>query len=125
MADSELQQGQGSHGSLSRGETHNFMAAVGPDFKKGFVDPTPVSNADLFPTLAKALGLKFAPNGKLTGRVAAEALKGGAAVASQAKVQRSAPGPGGFVTVLDYQEADGRRYFDAAGMPGRVYGLKP
>ncbi|MEI9889349.1 MAG: hypothetical protein WDN45_00710 [Caulobacteraceae bacterium] len=30
VSDTDLQQGQGSHGSLSRGETHNFMAAVGP-----------------------------------------------------------------------------------------------
>ena len=126
VADSELQQGQGVHGSLSRGETHNFMAAVGPDFKRGFVDPSPVSNADLAWTIAKALHLPFAAKGKLVGRAAIEALKGGPdSVASEAKVLRSDKGPGGFQTVLNYQEAEGRRYFDAAGMPGRVYGLKP
>jgi hypothetical protein len=125
VSDSELQQGQGTHGSLARGETHNFMAAVGPDFKKGFVDPSPVSNADLAWTIAKALGIGFKANGKLIGRPAVEALKGGpASVPSQAKVQASDKGVGGFQTVLDYQEAEGRKYFDAAGMPGRVFGLK-
>ena len=32
-----LQQGQGMHGSFSRADTMNFMAAIGPDFKSGFV----------------------------------------------------------------------------------------
>ena len=126
VADSPLQQGQGGHGALSRGETHNFMAAVGPDFKTGFVDPSPVSNADLPWTIAKALGIDFPSVGKLKGRVLAEALKGGpAAVPSVAKVVRSDKAANGFETVLDYQQAGEQRYFDAAGMPGRVYGLKP
>jgi len=30
-----LRQGQGMHGSFSRGDTMNFMAAIGPDFKSG------------------------------------------------------------------------------------------
>jgi len=126
VSDTNLQQGQGSHGSLSRGETHNFMAAVGPDFKAGFVDPSPVSNADLPWTIAKAIGVDFPSIGKLKGRVIAEALKGGpASVPSEAKVVKSDPGPGGFTTVLDYQQVGEQKYFDAAGMPGRVYGLKP
>jgi hypothetical protein len=124
-ADSELQQGQGSHGSLSRGETHNFMAAVGPDFKAGFVDPAPVSNADLAWTIAKAAGFPFHAKGKLVGRPIVEALKGGEIPAFEAKVLRSDKGPGGFQTVLDYQQAGEQKYFDAAGMPGRVFGLKP
>lgn len=33
------------HGSFSRAETMNFMAAIGPDFKNGFVDVAPVSTA--------------------------------------------------------------------------------
>jgi len=125
VADTDLQQGQGSHGSLSRGETHNFMAAVGPDFKTGFVDASPVSNADLAWTIAKAVGIDFKAKGQLRGRVASEALKDGpSSVPSEARTIRSEPGPGGFVTQLDYQEAAGARYFDAAGMPGRVFGLK-
>jgi hypothetical protein len=38
-------------------------------------------------------------------------------------VTRSEPGPGGFVTILDWQDADGVPYFDAAGAPGRTLGL--
>jgi len=125
ISDSGQQQGQGSHGSLGRGETHNFMAAVGPDFKTGFVDPSPVSNADLAWTIAKAVGIDFKAKGKLVGRAAVEALKDGpASVPSEAKTVTSQAGPGGFVTKLDYQEAGGAKYFDAAGMPGRVFGLK-
>src|SRR5262249_18878619 len=32
VADTVLRQGQGMHGSFSRGDTMNFMAAIGPDF---------------------------------------------------------------------------------------------
>src|ERR1700681_4325281 len=59
IADAGLQQGQGMHGSLSRADTMNFMAAIGPDFKRGFVDEAPVSNADMGQTLARLLGLKI------------------------------------------------------------------
>jgi arylsulfatase A-like enzyme len=125
VADTDLQQGQGQHGSFGRGDTHNFMAAVGPDFKAGFLDTTPVSNADLAQTLAKALRLDMPAKGKLAGRVISEALKDGRSVDGVAKSVRSDPAADGFVTVLDYQEAGGARYFDAAGMPGRVLGVKP
>ncbi len=125
VSDSELQQGQGTHGSLSRGETHNFMAAVGPDFKAGFVDPAPVSNADLAWTIAKAARIRLHPKGKLVGRPIEEALKGGQIPAFEAKVLHSDNGPGGFQTVLNYQQLGERQYFDAAGMPGRVFGVKP
>jgi hypothetical protein len=125
IADSTLQQGQGIHGTFSRADTHNFMAAVGPDFRKGYVDPSPVSNADLAVTLAKALRIDMASKGALTGRVLSEALKGGQPVASTRATVRSAPAANGFVTVLNTQSAGGRTYYDAAGMPGRVFGLQP
>ncbi len=41
------------HGSFSRGDTLNFTAAIGPDFKAGYVDALPVSNADVGATAAK------------------------------------------------------------------------
>ena len=46
VADTGLQQGQGMHGSFSRADTRNIMAAIGPDFRTGFDDPAPASNAD-------------------------------------------------------------------------------
>ena len=57
VADSSLQQGQGMHGSFGRADTHNFMAAIGPDFRRAYRDPAPVSNADVTPTLAHVLGI--------------------------------------------------------------------
>ena len=125
VADSGQQQGQGIHGAFSRADTHNFMAAVGPDFKAGFKDPAPVSNADWANTLAHILGLELSDNGHARGRVMAEALKdGGAPPAARQIVLRSEPAANGFVTVLSAQEAAGETYFDAAGAPGRTLGLR-
>ncbi len=59
IADTGLQQGQGMHGSFNRADTMNFMAAIGPDFKAGFVNEAPVSNADMGKTMAHILGLKI------------------------------------------------------------------
>jgi arylsulfatase A-like enzyme len=126
IADSGQQQGQGIHGSFGRQDTHNFMAAIGPDFKSGFVDPAPVSNADWANTLAHILGVRLSDHGKLRGRVMAEALiDGGAPPEARAVTVRSEPAANGFTTVLNTQEAAGETYFDAAGMPGRTLGLKP
>ena len=125
VADGAQQQGQGTHGSLSRAESHNFMAAQGPDFKAGFLDTAPVSNADLAPTLAHILGIDMPAKGALTGRIIDEALaNGGDAGVSTPVTKRSTPAANGFVTVLEAQAFDGKTYFDAAGMPGRVVGLK-
>lgn len=63
IADTVLRQGQGMHGSFSRGDTMNFMAAIGPDFKAGFVSELPVSNADVGITAAHLLGLTRKPQG--------------------------------------------------------------
>jgi hypothetical protein len=125
VADTELQQGQGIHGTFGRADTHNFMAAIGPDFKRRFRDPAPVSNADLAITLAKVLHLDIAPHGANVGRVLSESLKGGAPVAFTSRSLRSAPAAGGFVTVLNAQDVGPTPYFDAAGAPGRTLGLKP
>ncbi|HEY0435067.1 MAG TPA: alkaline phosphatase family protein [Phenylobacterium sp.] len=126
VSDSTQQQGQGTHGAFSRADTHNFMAAIGPDFKAGFRDTAPVSNADWANTIAHVLGLDLGGVGKLRGRVMGEALKaGGPPPAARPIVVRSRPAANGFVTVLNAQEAAGQTYFDAAGMPGRTLGLKP
>jgi arylsulfatase A-like enzyme len=123
IADTTLQQGQGMHGSFSRADTMNFMAAIGPDFKKRFVDPAPVSNADVGVTLAKILGLEIPKKGKLVGRPLVEAMPGGATPKYIAKAVRSQPAPGGVRTVLQYQVVGDTKYFDAAGFEGRTVGL--
>ena len=125
LTDSPYTEGQGTHGGMSRADTHNFMALIGPDFKAGFVNPAPVSNADLTPTLARVLGLDIAPGGKLGGRVMEEVLPGGAVPAFAAETLRSEVAPSGFVTVLNRQAVGDKLYIDAGGMPGRVVGLKP
>ena len=114
ISDTNLQEGQGMHGGFGREQTWNNMAAAGPDFKAGFVDEAPVGNIDIVPTLAKILGVEMPTVGTLRGRVAAEALKGGATIkVPEGKVVVSAPGPGG------------KKYRDA--VPGNGWGevLRP
>ena len=125
IADTGLQQGQGMHGSFSRAETMNFMAAIGPDFKAGFADPAPVSNADIGKTLAHLLGLEIKDKGKLIGRVAAEALPGGRMPAVTTRRIASPRAANGLQTVVEEQRVGTTRYFDAAGFPGRTVGLGP
>jgi predicted AlkP superfamily pyrophosphatase or phosphodiesterase len=123
VADTVLRQGQGMHGSFGRGDTMNFMAAIGPDFKAGYVDPLPVSNADVGMTLAELMGLHAAANGGLVGRVISEALPNGIVPkAADGKIV-SKPAANGLQTVLKYQRVLSQRYFDAAGFPGRTVGL--
>jgi arylsulfatase A-like enzyme len=109
------QHGQGDHGSLSRANTFNNMAAIGPDFKRGFVSTSPVGNADIQPTLAHIMKMKIPSLGRLRGRVITEALAGGRASTRFAPgVVRSRASADGYSTVLMYQVAEGRMYLDEA-----------
>jgi hypothetical protein len=123
VSDTVLRQGQGMHGSFGRGDTMNFMAAVGPDFKAGYVDALPVSNADVGATAAKLLGLTPKPHGDLVGRVMTEAMPNGAAPKATSDSIKSPPSANGLRTVLNFQRVGSQRYFDAAGFPGRTVGL--
>jgi arylsulfatase A-like enzyme len=115
LSDTTLQQGQGGHGSFGRADITNTMIAFGPDFKRGFVDRSPASNADLPVTLARILGLALPSRGRLRGRVLSEALAGGPpAVGATCGQAVSAPGKDGLRTVLHFQTAAGVRYLDAA-----------
>jgi hypothetical protein len=125
VADTRYQQGQGMHGSFSRADTMNFMAAIGPHFKSGFVNEAPVSNADVGKTLAFILGLKIPNKGKLVGRVIAEAMPQGKTPAVITRTLRSAPSVNGLRTILVYQQVGLTRYSDVAGFPGRTVGLAP
>jgi len=123
VADTILQQGQGMHGSFSRADTMNFMAAIGPSFKTVFADEAPVSNADIGKTIAYALGLKIPFNGFLQGRVLKEALPSGASPTAEGWVERGKPSENGLTTILVGQRVGQVRYFDAAGFPGRTVGM--
>lgn len=115
VSDTSLQEGQGMHGGLGRDSTWNNMAAIGPDFRKGFVDESPVGNVDIAPTLASILGLHIVPHGTLTGRVLTEAMASGKVnPKGEPKVLISAPTSDGHVTVLDTQMLDGKSYYDRA-----------
>jgi hypothetical protein len=123
VADTALQQGQGMHGSFSRADTMNFMAAIGPSFKRGYVDNNPVSNADIGQTMARLLGLKIPFRGSLMGRVIEEALPGGAEPNCAAGAVLAEAGANGLATVLRYQQVGNARYFSAAGFAGRTVGI--
>jgi hypothetical protein len=123
VADTTRQQGQGDHGSFSRADTMNFMAAIGPDFKSGFVDPLPVSNADVGRTIGSLLGLTPRHRGSHLGRVLTEAFPAGRAPSADRRVIRARASAGGVRTELHYQTIGPTRYVDVAGTPGRTVGL--
>ena len=125
VADTPLQQGQGMHGSFGRGDTRNFMAAIGPSFKKGFVDPAPVGNPDIGKTIAAILGLLPQSHGQLIGRPMVEAFPGGEVPQSTKKTLTSEPSASGLRTIVNYQMVGDTKYFDAAGFEGRTVGLEP
>ncbi len=123
IADTVLRQGQGMHGSFGRGDTLNFMAAIGPDFKAGYVDALPVNNADVGMTIAQLMGLRPTNNGGLTGRVMSEALPNGIVPKSADGTITSKPAANGLQTVVKFQRVLSQRYSDVAGFPGRTVGL--
>lgn len=122
-ADTSYPTGHGMHGSFSRADTRNFMAAIGPDFKKGYVDNAPVGNVDVAPTLAHILGFDLKGPGELKGRVATEALTGGKEPKVIKTTIRSEKAANGAETILNQQEVEGHKYFTTAGFPGRTVGL--
>jgi hypothetical protein len=124
VADTVLRQGQGMHGSFGRGDTMNFMAAIGPDFKAGYVDALPVSNADVGATAARLLSLTPKPRGNLLGRVMTEAMPNGVTPQAVSGTLKSSPAANGLRTVLNFQRVQSQRYFDAAGFAGRTVGLE-
>jgi arylsulfatase A-like enzyme len=72
--------GMGMHGAAGVREIHNFCAATGPDFRRGYVDLYSTSNADVTPTITELLGLlpNIGPGGTApTGRAMTEALVDG------------------------------------------------
>jgi arylsulfatase A-like enzyme len=69
--------GMGMHGAAGEREIHNFCAAAGPDFRRGFVDLNPTANTDVAPTITQILGTlpNIGPGGVApAGRAMTEAL---------------------------------------------------
>ena len=123
ISDTTYQAGGGMHGSFSRADTWNFMAARGPDFRSRYVDELPTSNADIGMTIASLLQLQLTPKGKLTGRLLTEALRGhenDPVPQVERRTQASEVGPGGLKTILKTQRVNGHTYYDESGFPGRT-----
>jgi hypothetical protein len=123
VADTTLQQGQGMHGSFSRADTAIVGGALGPDFRTGFIDPAPSSNADIGKTIAHILSLNIPDADNLVGRALLEATPEGAMVEWTTTTQVSDPDARGQRTIVATQAVGNVRYFDAAGYPGRTIGL--
>jgi len=100
------------------------MAAIGPDFRAGFVDPAPSSNADVAITLARILQLHIRAKGMLLGRPLTEAIKHGKPVLFRAATVVSSAADNGMATWLRQQFVGNTAYFDAAGFPDRTVGLE-
>ena len=114
IADTALQEGQGMHGGFGRDSTFNNMAAIGPDFKRRFVDRAPVGNADIAPTLARLMGLELGAGGQLRGRVLLEALADGPDAPAVKTDRLRSPAANGRQLLLEYQEVGPIRYLDQA-----------
>ncbi len=121
ISDTVLQEGQGMHGAFSRANTLNNMAAFGPDFKQGFIDETPVSNADIAQTIFHVMGLTPRNTGRLRGRVLREALVGGPSRLSFKRRHRTSAitRDSGRATRLEYQQVGDHVYFDEARLVKR------
>jgi hypothetical protein len=100
----------------------DFMAAAGPDLRRGFAGEAPVSNADIGLTIAHILRLDLPAKGRLVGRVIDEAI-GGPIPKGETRAVQSQPAANGLCTILNLQQVGSTRYFDAAGFPGRTVGL--
>ena len=127
VADTPLQQGQGMHGSFSRSDTWNFMAARGPDFRTQYASATPASNADIGMTIATLMGINLQGKGVLAGRVLNETLRSGAGKQAPRVKNRtliSDPAVRGLRTILKTQSVGTHTYFDVAGFEGRTLGLE-
>jgi hypothetical protein len=123
VADTGLQQGQGMHGTFSRTDTFIIGGAIGPDFRAGFVNPAPTSNADIGKTMAAILKLHIRDAGKLIGRVLTEAMPNGKLPEWKTSLQKSEPDAAGRRTIVQTQHVGEIRYLDAAGYAGRTVGL--
>jgi hypothetical protein len=107
--------GQGNHGAFTRAETMNNMAAIGPDFKRRFVDMSPVSNADLQLTVRSLMDARMLDRGRLTGRRITEAFVSGPPnVKATSVTLQSDASDVGKRTLLMYQQIGTQHYLDQA-----------
>jgi hypothetical protein len=127
ISDTPLEEGGTIPGHFSRSDTWNFMAARGPDFRTGYVDRAPASNADIGVTIAHLMQIDRRA-GKAGRRVLVESLSGSEGksepVARQYVVESRRSEEDDLVTQVRLQAVGSAIYFDAAGFPGWTVGLK-
>jgi arylsulfatase A-like enzyme len=105
--------GVAGHGSSSPYDIHNTLIAAGPDVREHSVSAVPTSNADLAPTLLRLLGIAIPPS--MTGRVIAEGMRNGPAIASvrvEHVSERVVSPDGGYTLTAHLSKAAGRTYLD-------------
>ena len=110
-------QGQGHHGSFSRADTANFMAAIGPAFKAGFDDTAPVSNADIAPTLAQIYRREAAAGRQAARPRDLRSLTAGNRCGAWRQDIVSPPGDGGLRTIVNMQYVGKTRYSTPRDFP--------
>lgn len=124
--------GMGMHGAAGEREIHNFAAAIGPDFKRVFLDQFPTANIDVAPTITRVLGLMLnaGPGGAYpTGRAMTEALAGersyaGAVHAFTATTDLELQGVEA-ITTLHLTQLGDRTYLDNSTVLRKPLGSSP
>jgi hypothetical protein len=105
--------GVAGHGTTSPFDVHNTLIAAGPDIREHAISDVPTGNVDLAPTLLTLLGLKVPAS--MTGRVVAEMLRTGPAIAS-VKVEHMTEtvksSDGGYTLTAHLSKAAGKTYLD-------------
>jgi type I phosphodiesterase/nucleotide pyrophosphatase len=116
--------GMGTHGAAGARELHNFAAAVGPDFRRHFVDTEPTGNTDIAATIRHILH-EAEPAGAM-GRAITEALieGGGALTAARQSTMTAYLALQGVevVTTLRSTRFDGHDYLDDASVRRKPIG---
>jgi hypothetical protein len=128
VADHKFTTGMGMHGAAGRRELHNFCAAIGPNFRRRFVDNDPTDNQDVPATIREILHQK--PVAGADGRVIDEALVSRARPAGPAPASFKAttylvtPGAETAMT-LSYIRFGGRDYLDDSSVTHTPLGAGP
>jgi arylsulfatase A-like enzyme len=110
--------GLGTHGTLSRYDTHNTLVGAGPDVRAGYRNEFPTGNIDVAPTLLHLLGLD-AQAAKCDGRILTEALAGTELPIEKPVTQFREAKEGAWTQHLKTSTFAGKTYFDEgnAGAP--------
>jgi arylsulfatase A-like enzyme len=110
--------GMGMHGAFGARELHNVGAAIGPDFRRGYVDELPTSNSDVTPTIEHIFGLK--PAAGAGGRTIAEALADTHRPTAKARLvtvsARAKDGDRSVTIAIHLTRYDGRDYPDGVSI---------